>query len=47
MLVIPQIATGPEITGVAGAAPTVTSSVNGAPVHPKGDVGVIVYSTTP
>jgi hypothetical protein len=47
VLVIKQTTEGPEITGAAGAAPTVTSTTNGAPTHPAGEVGVTVYSTTP
>lgn len=47
MEVIPQTTDGPVITGAAGTAPTVTSTVKGAPEHPSGEVGVTVYSTTP
>ena len=35
---------GPEmVPGTAGTAPTVTSTVNGAPTHPNGEVGITVY----
>ena len=43
---IPQTTDGPEITGAAGAAPTVTLAVNDEPVHPPKE-GVMVYCTTP
>ena len=42
MLVNPQITDGPLITGTAGTAPTVTSSVNGAPAQPAADVGTML-----
>lgn len=47
MVVNPQTTDGPETTGAAGAAPTVTSTINGVPEQPLADVGVTVYSTTP
>ena len=43
VLVSPHNALGPEITGAAGAAPTVTFTVNGEPTHPPGEVGITVY----
>ena len=47
VVVNPHTTDGPEITGAAGAAPTVTSTVNGTPEQPLAEVGVTVYSTTP
>ena len=33
--------------GTAGVTPMVTDAVYGEPIHPKSEVGVIVYTTVP